>query len=113
MSVFVSASAGASTTLQAQGDVSASRRARSTVGGVLGNASCRLGNIVESLGARFDNKLVAEIDDRHLLLVAVSLVGRETQRERKAAAVAWRGGPSPGKGGQLNGVKGCYTWRQV
>lgn len=82
---------------KAQRDVSASWRARSFVGEVLDNASCRLGNIVESLGARFDNKLVAEIDDRHLLLLAVRLTGRETRRERKAAAVAWRGGPSPGR----------------
>lgn len=111
--MFVSAGAGASPTLQAQDGVSASWRARSILGEVLGNASCRLGNIVESLGARFDNKLVAEIDDRHLLLVAVSLAGRKTRQERKAAAVAWRGGPAPGKGGQLNGAKGCYTWRQV
>jgi hypothetical protein len=65
-------------------------------GGVLGNASCRLMNIVESLGARFDNKLVAEIGDRHLLLLAVTPRDREIQRGRNAAAVALGGGPVPG-----------------
>jgi hypothetical protein len=43
---------------------------------------------VESLGARFDNKLVAEIGDRHLLLMAVTPADRKVRWGCKAAAVA-------------------------
>lgn len=59
-------------------------------------------------GCSFDNKLVAEIAEKHLLLLAADPKGREVGGRGHAAAVGAGGSPSPGQGGRLNVAKGCY-----
>lgn len=55
-----------------------------------------------------DNKLVAEIAERHLSSLAVDPDGREVRRRSSAEAIAAGGGPSPGQGGRLSVAKGCH-----
>jgi hypothetical protein len=75
---------------------------------VLGGASCRLGNRTDLYGCSLTISWLQRLNERHLLLLAVEPDGRKTWRRSRAKAVAKGGSPSPGQGGRLSGVKGCY-----